>query len=151
MNIPKIQKQFDIGIWVVDIVYFLVFSGVRYGRDLKPSTIWFFLGAVIAYPAISIIDAFFRLKKSLFYTVYFQLLLFVVTLFTLTSTAQPFGKGFVLSLLFSTLIAQGKELLKTKGLSSWFAPSDSPLQKEYQSYYFFAVVMVFTILTVYLA
>ncbi|MFC1790831.1 hypothetical protein ACFLZP_05125 [Patescibacteria group bacterium] len=77
------------------------------------------------------------------HSVVFQLVLMVLTLFTLSSTVSPFGKGLVMGLFLYSLINQGLLLLRGKSIDCWFWQLKMKLGQAGEAFYFIGVLFVF--------
>lgn len=149
--IQETISRMDLSVWLATIGYFLVFAFIHYRWTVDFGLASFLTGVIVSLPVITAFELFIHLRRSLYHTIHFQLLLFLLTMFALSSTVQQFGKGAVLSLLFSSLITQGKEFLKTGSIGSWMGKGDAILTNKQQQLYFLVAIIVYTILTVYLA
>lgn len=82
-------------------------------------------------------------SKLVFHSVFFQVILLVVSFFVLTSSASLLGKGLVMGIFFQSLLEQGKDFKKKGQIDGWFWQFQGPPEKNLQVFYFVFMVLVF--------
>ena len=84
----------------------------------------------------------FTPKKLIFHTFLFQLILFVLTFWVVSSSSNLFGRGLTLSASFSLVLSQWLLIFKGGSLSSWQENSPISLDSQQERVY----VAIITIL-----
>lgn len=130
------------------MLFFAVLTFVYYRTQLLFDGLSFFSGSCIAFPAITLGEQFMHSKRSLFRTIFFQMILFVVSLFAFTTRVKPFGKGVILALLFTSIYLQFVEHRKHGHIYRWLGPEDSMSISE-QRLYLLSMIIFFFLLVIF--
>lgn len=88
--------------------------------------------------------------KLIFHSVFFQVILLVVSLFVLTSSASLLGKGLVLGLLFHSLFDQLESFRERGQINNWFWQFKGASNSQLQAIYAGAVFLLFLFFALFL-
>lgn len=75
-------------------------------------------------------------SKLVFHTGYFYILILILTIFVVTSSASLFGRGMILSFTLSLLFSQVFDFVKTDDLKDWYPTFANSFDKERKLWYF---------------
>jgi len=89
-------------------------------------------------------------EKLIFHSVFFQIVLLVVSLFVLTSSASLLGKGLVLGLLLHSLFDQLEGFREEGQVNNWFWQFKWVPSSQIQMLYLVAIALLLTIFSLFL-
>ncbi len=105
---------------IVPIVYFFSMLFLKWQLQLPFEALWFFIGGILGIFLLDIVEEFFKLKPSPFRTVLFGIVLFILTIYIVTSTKEYIAKGISISLLLTLLLLYVDEWRSHHTTKEWF-------------------------------
>lgn len=105
-------------IWA--LFFFLVTTVLHWQLHPDITILFYYFGAVIGLHLLEIAEAIFKAPISPFRTVLMQLVVIIVSLFVITSSASRLGAGVVLFLNWRYFYLQHSQYLTQHNLASWF-------------------------------
>ena len=133
-------------LWTLVYVFVTVLMHWRLHFDVIIG--FYILGIAIGLHLLEIIETILKFSQSPFRTVLAQAIVTVMTLFVLTSSRFPLGKGVVLALNLRYLFLQFKELQINHNLDSWFAGINLNIKNQTYIYIVYSVFLFETLLFV---
>lgn len=115
-------RQLDYQGWIETTVLFFLYTLVWFWGRLTPDTWMFFIGTAISVLLFQFTEQLFNLKISPLRTVLFHILLFIIVLFTISSTQNMLAKGVVIGLLYYLFHLQVFQYIREGDISSWLDP-----------------------------
>lgn len=105
---------------IVPIVYFFVMLFFKWQFQLPFEALWFFIGGILGIFLLDIVEEFFQLKPSPFRTVLFWIVLFILTIYLVSSTNEYIAKGISLSLLLTLSLLYVDHWRRYHETKEWF-------------------------------
>lgn len=121
-------------ILLLTIGYLAVLAAMKWGMHINVAMLWFLMGGIVGIYLFDAAEVVFAVQPSPFRSIVFVLAFFVVALFALSSSVNMFGKGMIMTLLFTIVLWQSGELKATGTLDRWYSMVQKPvgvrLQKQ---------------------
>lgn len=125
------------------LLYFLVTILLKWRLSFTPLIIYYFLGGLVGIHLLTIFGRFFKNDTASLKNILAQVLIFILTIFALTSSTNYFGKGLVLALNLKYLLLQKEDLKIQKNLDSWVSLWNVKINGELWKSYLYLVIGLF--------
>jgi hypothetical protein len=132
---------------ILHAFYAISFLLFRHVSIVSMGAFFFLVGNYVGMYLLSFIEQFLNIHPSPFRTVFFMLLLSVALVFIVTSSANSFAVGIVLSVYLHLLLLYFGELRIRKTMSSWFRMTSIPTGIITDKWFFGACALFFLAMT----
>jgi hypothetical protein len=129
-------------ILLLTIGYLAVLAGIKWRMQLSIDMLWFLMGGIVGIYLFDAAEVVFAVKPSPFRSIVFVLAFLVVAFFVLSSSVNMFGKGMIMTLLFTIVLWQSGELRVTGTLERWYALVQKPVSVRLQKQLYGALLLV---------
>lgn len=147
MQLKKYLKLPIPSISAATVVYALVVSLVKWRFQFHLNILLFLGGSVIGLFLLDTVETFFAQSKSVFRTLFFEMLFIGASVFIITSSGSLVGSGVVLALFLRILFEQLSEYHASGSLGSWITSSNSVTTVHREQALLIGGVALFVILT----
>ena len=127
--------------------YFLLTTLCKWRLSPDLTILLYYAGGLIGLHLLEITETMMKLEKSPFRTVFFQVILVILTFFVVSSSASRLGSGVVLFFSLRLLYLQ-IEAFKNQTFGLWFPVAYSQLTKTNHRYYLYFISFIFALETV---
>lgn len=121
-------------VYAYSVGFFLVTTLLRWRLSPDLGIILYWVGALVGLHLLEFLETAVKMSPSPFRSILSQAIIAVLTVFVLTSSSNPLGKGLVLLLNLRYLLLQQREMKEKGNLASWGQPLLAMSEGASQSY-----------------
>lgn len=108
---------------IVSLVYIVVTGILKWHTSFVWEMLWYPLGGIVGVYFLDASELFFAVSPSPFRSIFFVTLYSIVGFFVVTSSANAFGSGLVLSVYLQLLLWQLGQWQVSGNIDNWFRSS----------------------------